>query len=225
MRGNKTRMKCGNFEEDTLPDAEKQADEEDGQLHFLDEAGINLHDQIGTSYAPIGQTPVLDVPKIRIQQNLIASVTPEGDLTLDLFSGTLTAHKFIDFLEHLIASSDRKVFLVLDHHPVHTAGAVEKWVDNHPDEIQLVWLPRYSPEYNPDKKEGVTNRSTKKNLSARFLRERTKSPATNRELDRRTNETRRSRRRGRNRGAIPEKTLHPIPCRRSRNPSGPDQCK
>ncbi len=138
------------FEEDTLPDAEKQADEEDGQLHFLDEAGINLHDQIGTSYAPIGQTPVLDVPKIRIQQNLIASVTPEGDLTFDLFSGTLTAHKFIDFLEHLIASSDRKVFLVLDHHPVHTAGAVEKWVDNHPDEIQLVWLPRYSPEYNPE---------------------------------------------------------------------------
>lgn len=138
------------FEENILPEAEKQAEEEEGQLHFLDEAGISMQDQVGTSYAPIGQTPVLEVPKTRIQQNLIASVTPEGDLIDDLFSGTLNANKFIDFLEHLIASSDRKVFLVLDHHPAHTAGTVGEWIDDHADEIQLVWLPRYSPEYNPE---------------------------------------------------------------------------
>lgn len=138
------------FVEKTLPEAIKQADEEDGQLYFADEAGIKVQDQIGTSHSPIGQTPVLDVPKIRIQQNLIASVTPEGDLFYDLFSGTLNANKFLDYLKQLIASTRKKIFLVIDRHPAHTAGSVQAWVDEHPDEIQLVWLPRYSPEYNPE---------------------------------------------------------------------------
>jgi hypothetical protein len=69
------------FEEKTLPEAEKKAEQEDGELHFADEAGIKVHDQIGTSHAPVGQTPVLEFPKTRIQQILIASVTPGGKLT------------------------------------------------------------------------------------------------------------------------------------------------
>lgn len=138
------------FEEEILPDAEERAEEQDGELRFADEAGIKVQDQIGTSHAPIGHTPVLDFPKTRIQQSLIASVTPDGDLTYDLFPGTLTANKFIGYLEQLIASTDKKVFLVIDRHPAHTAGAVEDWVDEHADEIELVWLPRYSPEYNPE---------------------------------------------------------------------------
>ncbi len=62
------------FEEQTLPEAEKKAEREDGQLHFADETGARVQDQIGASYAPIGHTPVLEVPKTRIQQNLISSV-------------------------------------------------------------------------------------------------------------------------------------------------------
>ena len=138
------------FEEKTLPEAEKQAEEEGGQLHFLDEAGIQVQDQIGKSHASIGRTPVLEFPKTRIQQNLIASVTPEGELTYELFSGTLNANTFLDYLKQLVASSDKKVFLVIDWHPAHTAGSVQAWADDHPDEIQFVWLPRYSPEHNPE---------------------------------------------------------------------------
>jgi transposase len=128
---------------------EETAEEEGGELHFADEAGIKVQDQIGTSHAPIGHTPVLEFPKTRIQQSLIASVTPNGELTYDLFPGTLTANIFIEYLEQLIASTDKKVFLVIDRHPAHTAGAVDEWVVDHNDEFEFVWLPRYSPEYNP----------------------------------------------------------------------------
>ena len=138
------------FEEQALPEAEKQATKEDGELHFLDEAGFAVQDQIGTSYAPIGQTPTLEIPKTRIKQSLIASVTPAGDLTYELFSGTLNTTKFLDYVKRLVASSDKKVFLVIDGHPAHTAKSVQQWVDDHADEIQLVWLPRSSPEYNPE---------------------------------------------------------------------------
>lgn len=156
------------FEEKTLPEAEKQAEEEDGELHFVDEAGFAVQDQIGTSHAPIGHTPVLEIPKTRIKQNLIASVTPEGDLTYELFSGTLNATKFLDYLKQLVASSDKKVFLVLDWHPAHTAKAVQEWVDDHADAIQLVWLPRSSPEYNPEE---FLNNDVKANLKNQPLPE------------------------------------------------------
>jgi len=37
-----------------------------------------------------------------------------------------------------------------DHHPAHEAQAVEQWLEGHESEIELRWLPRYSPEHNPD---------------------------------------------------------------------------
>lgn len=156
------------FEEKTLPETEKKADQEDGTLHFADETGSQVQDQIGTSYAPIGQTPVLDFPKTRIQQNLISSVTPEGEMTYRLFSGTMTAKKFIDYLEQLIASSDKKVFLLIDRHPAHTAQAVDAWASEHSDQIEITWLPRYSPEYNPDE---FMNNDLKANLKNKPLPE------------------------------------------------------
>ena len=154
------------FEERTLPEVEEKAEKEDGQLHFADETGAQVQDQIGTSYAPIGQTPVLEIPNTRIQQNLISSVTPDGEMTYWLFSGTMTGQKFIDYLEQLIASTRKKVFLVIDQHPTHKARAVEDWVQHHADEIDITWLPRYSPEYNPDE---FLNNDLKANLKTKPL--------------------------------------------------------
>ena len=37
------------FVEQTLPEVQEQAEAEDAQLHFLDEAGVKAQDQIGTS--------------------------------------------------------------------------------------------------------------------------------------------------------------------------------
>lgn len=156
------------FEEETLPKAVEKADQEDASLHFADETGSQVGDQIGTSYGKIGQTPVLDVPKTRIKQSVISSVTPDGEMTYRLFSGTLTATKFIDYLEELVGSSEEKIYLVVDQHPAHKAGAVEAWVDDHADQIELVWLPRYSPEYNPDE---VLNNDMKTSLKNKPLPE------------------------------------------------------
>ena len=158
------------FEEQTLPETLEKAEDEDGQLHFADETGAQVQDQIGRSHARRGQTPVLDFPKTRIKQNLISSVTPEGETTYLLFPGTMTAKKFIDYLEHLLASSSQKVFLLIDRHPAHTAHAVEDWVNEHADRIEIVWLPRYSPEHNPDE---FLNNDLKQNLTNKPLPEST----------------------------------------------------
>jgi transposase len=40
--------------------------------------------------------------------------------------------------------------LILDNLGVHKAGKVTEWVEAHADQIELFFLPPYSPELNPD---------------------------------------------------------------------------
>jgi transposase len=138
------------FVEQTLPEVKEQAEQEEAQLHFVDEVGVQTSDQIGTSYAPEGETPVLEVPKTHIEQNVISSVTPDGDLLYWAFPNTMNAEKFITFLEHLVSEASGKIIVFADRHPAHDAQAVEDWLKGRETQIELEWLPRYSPAYNAD---------------------------------------------------------------------------
>jgi hypothetical protein len=138
------------FVEQTLPKVQEQAKAEGAQLHFLDEVGVKAQDQIGTSYAPEGDTPVLEVPKTHMDQDVMSSVTPDGELFYWPFPGTMTAPKFIDFLEQLVGEASKKVIVFADRHPAHEAQAVREWLEGRESEIELHWLPRYAPECNPD---------------------------------------------------------------------------
>jgi transposase len=138
------------FVEQTLPEVKEQAEQEEAQLHFVDEVGVKTSDQIGTSYAPKGNTPVQEVPKAHIEQDVISSVTPDGDLLYWAFPGTMKAEKFIDFLEHLVSEASGKIIVFADRHPAHEAKAVEEWLKGRESQIEVEWLPRYSPEYNAD---------------------------------------------------------------------------
>ena len=39
--------------------------------------------------------------------------------------------------------------MVVDRHPVHTRRLVRDWLETHTDEIEVFYLPAYSPELNP----------------------------------------------------------------------------
>ncbi|WP_208609727.1 transposase, partial [Desulfofustis glycolicus] len=44
----------------------------------------------------------------------------------------------------------RKVFLILDNLRVHHSKVVRKWLSEHQDQIEVFYLPPYTPEHNPD---------------------------------------------------------------------------
>ncbi|MDL4775208.1 transposase [Actinomadura xylanilytica] len=54
------------------------------------------------------------------------------------------------FLARLVWHFDRKVHLIGDRHSVHHSKAVRAWLADHKGEIELHFLPSYSPELNPD---------------------------------------------------------------------------
>lgn len=57
---------------------------------------------------------------------------------------------FIRFLQKLLRSVKRKVFLIADSHPVHLQKRVTEWLQDHKEAIEMIRLPTYSPELNAD---------------------------------------------------------------------------
>jgi hypothetical protein len=71
----------------------------------------------GTTWAPVGRTPVVRTTGARFSVTMISAVTATGSFKYDIVPGTLAAEKFIDFCDKLLADTDGPVFLVVDGHP------------------------------------------------------------------------------------------------------------
>ncbi|PSO94983.1 MAG: IS630 family transposase, partial [Cyanobacteria bacterium QS_9_48_30] len=94
--------------------------------------------------------PVVETTGQRFGCNLISTLTNRGTLRFQVFEGSFTTEVFWDFLRRLVRSVPRKVFLIVDRHSVHRAHRVQQWVSQHSDQLELFYLPPYSPERNPD---------------------------------------------------------------------------
>ena len=119
-------------------------------IYWGDETGISNQDQIGRSYAPRGQTPVIRRTAKRITQSMISAVSNRGLMRFMFYEGALNADRFTAFLRRLGKDAGQKVFLIVDNLKVHHAAKVKTWVAAHAHEIELFYLPAYAPDHNPD---------------------------------------------------------------------------
>ena len=136
--------------ETTYPKIARRAKREKALIYWGDETGISNQDQVGRSYAPKGQTPVVRLTAKKISTSMISAVNNQGLMRFMCYKGALNAGLFIMFLRRLIKTAAKKVFLIVDKLRVHHAVKVSEWVGAHKDEIELFFLPAYAPEYNPD---------------------------------------------------------------------------
>jgi transposase len=124
-----------------------------GVVFWGDETGLRSDDVRGRGYAPRGRTPVVRVCHRRAGLSLISAVTNKGELRWMVVDGAVKAPDLVRFLGRLIRDTGRKVFLILDRLKVHRARLTQDWLAQHRAEIEVHYLPSYSPELNPD--EGV----------------------------------------------------------------------
>lgn len=150
--------------EDEYPAIRRRAKRENAEIHWGDEMGMRSDHTTGTSFSRRGQTPVIPGTGKRFSCNLISTVTNRGTLRFMLFKKRFTAPVLIEFLGRLIRSVDRKVFLIVDGHPVHKARKVERWLAKRRDRIEMCFLPGYAPQLNPDE---YLNQDVKSNAVGR----------------------------------------------------------
>jgi transposase len=118
-------------------------------IYWGDETGLSNQDQVGRSWAPRGETPVVARTAKRATRSMIAAVSNRGLMRFMLYEGALNADLFLDFLRRLVREAGRKVVLIVDDLKVHKAGKVRAWLEGHAHEIELVYLPSYAPDHNP----------------------------------------------------------------------------
>ena len=152
------------------PAIKRRAQAQRATIYWGDECGMRSDDVRGRSYAPRGQTPQIRATGQRFGCNMISALSNRGKLAFRVFSGKFNAPVFIDFLNRLIKHNEgRKVVLIVDGHPVHKSKAVSCWLQAHAQQIQMVLLPGYAPELNPEE---LLNHDVKQALGKRRPRNR-----------------------------------------------------
>ena len=81
---------------------------------------------------------------------MISAITNTGKTMFSLYDESINVDRFIEFLQKVIDSSQKKVYMIVDNLRVHHAKLVKAWVKEHEKKIALFYLPPYSPEFNPD---------------------------------------------------------------------------
>jgi transposase len=132
------------------PKIARWAKRENALIFFADESGIRSDHHAGTSWAPIGKTPIVKATGARFGCNMISAVNALGHFRFMTVEGAVTGTVFREFLRRLITGMDRKIFLIVDGHPSHRAKLVKKFVADNSDRVALFFLPPYAPELNPD---------------------------------------------------------------------------
>jgi transposase len=132
------------------PKIAKRAKKEEAEIHWGDETGLCNDSYHGRSYAPRGQTPAIRLHPKCERVNLISSITNQGKVRFMIYKNKMNSQTMIKFMERLIKGADKKIFLIVDNLKVHHSYIVKNWLEEHEDEIELFFLPSYSPELNPD---------------------------------------------------------------------------
>jgi transposase len=176
------------------PEIRKLAKKEGATIYFGDEASVRSDTHRGTTWAPTGETPVIETTGARFSINMVSAVSAQGLLRFMTFAGSMNADRFIEFLKRLIYRATTPTFLVLDGHPVHKSKRVKEFVAGTNGRLRLFILPPYSPHLNPDEwvwnwlkrhkvgKARVVGPDQFRTLIARYLRSLQKLPALVREF-------------------------------------------
>ena len=135
--------------QDTYPAIQEQAAKDDAEILWTDEVGVDADHQPGYGYARVGERATMEVPKPHIRVNQISALSNEGTVRFMTYKGMLNATVFLAFLKKLIEGASRKILLIADRLQAHKTPEVEAWLAEHKEQIEVFYLPPYSPELNP----------------------------------------------------------------------------
>lgn len=121
-------------------------------LVFLDESGINIdmtrhYARAKTDERAVDSAP-LNTPR---NTTILSSIRLDGRTTHTVYQGGTTAERFAEYLkETLLPSLFRDAIIIMDNMRSHHAKAVKQVLDT--SGIRYLYLPPYSPDFNPIEK-------------------------------------------------------------------------
>ncbi|ALO12733.1 transposase [Streptomyces venezuelae] len=93
--------------------------------------------------------------------NAMSAISTKGRMHFMVLTESFDAKVMCRFLDRPVGHFDRKVHLIVDRHSAHRSKTVRTWLADHEAQIELHFLPSYSPEPNPDE---LVNTDLKRSL-------------------------------------------------------------
>jgi transposase len=102
------------------------------------------------TYAPVGQTPILQEWWTREHLSAISALSPEGKLYFHCQDRAINSDDVVAFLEHLLREVPGRLLIIWDGAPIHRSHTIRKFLANGAAQrLHLECLPAYAPELNP----------------------------------------------------------------------------
>jgi transposase len=116
-----------------------------------DEAGFNLLASRMRTYAPCGQTPVVQQDCKYSHLSAISAISQRGEMLSKVIKGNFDGVAIVEFLKELLRQFKKEIHLVWDGAKIHCSEAVKEFLrtDNEAKRLFLYRIPPYSPELNP----------------------------------------------------------------------------
>ncbi len=121
---------------------------------FADQSGFYLLPTVVRTYAPVGQTPILEEHLSHDHLSVMSGITLEGRLLMIEQDRAFKGPDVVRFLKHALSQIPGKLLIIWDGSPIHRSKAVKEFLaQGAASRVRLEQLPAYAPEHNPD--EGV----------------------------------------------------------------------
>lgn len=118
-------------------------------LIFQDEVEIHRHPTLARQWAPIGQQPEVPAPGQNEKKVVYGGVDYRtGELTYTVADAKCGAEFLVFLIALLKKYAGQKIRLVCDNGRFHKTKAVQAWLAEHADRLEIYWLPPYCPSLN-----------------------------------------------------------------------------
>jgi len=135
---------------EVYPRVKKHAKNKGAEIFWLDEASIRSDDPLQRTWGEKGKTPVVKTSGQRQSINAISALSNKGGFWYHVYDGKFNADKCIECFKHFLKGRKTPVVLIVDGHPVHKSKKVMNYIDFLEGKIEMVFLPPYAPDLNPD---------------------------------------------------------------------------
>lgn len=139
------------------------------KLVFLDESGVNI-DMTRHYGRAVGKTRAIDKTPENTPRNttVLSSVRLAGETAYTTYSGGTTGEIFVDYLENvLIPTLEKGDIVIMDNMRSHHIKRVAEVLEN--AGMKLLYLPPYSPDFNPIEKMWSKIKAVLRKLKARTV--------------------------------------------------------
>src|SRR5947209_8123323 len=130
------------------PAIKKKARREGRTIVFVDESGLSQRPHRCRTWAPRGQTPILEF-NFNWKSLSVAAGLTLWNFYFRIYAGAIKKEQVVDFLAALVRHLGQPLLIVWGRLPVHRSRLVQEYIAGLQGWISTAYLPPYAPELNP----------------------------------------------------------------------------